>query len=136
VITRPRCWQVSGALLDKAWRALSAHTARVDTTRASLASFLPLPKAYDAIWAQWILGHLTDTSVVQLLRACRAALKPGGFIVVKENNAAPRLCAEGKGRYLIDQVTRPPAGQSLAQPSSKSSPAELSRPLARRTTPP
>jgi len=94
---------VSGALLDKALRTLSAHTARLDTTRASLASFLPVPVTYDSIWAQWILGHLTDTSVVQLLRACRAALKPGGFIVVKENNAAPRLCAEGNSRYLIDQ---------------------------------
>eukprot|EP00962_Isochrysis_galbana_P031407 scaffold10239_cov122-Isochrysis_galbana.AAC.3 len=114
VSTSPRCWQVSGALLDKALRTLSAHTARLDTTRASLASFLPVPVTYDSIWAQWILGHLTDTSVVQLLRACRAALKPGGFIVVKENNAAPRLCAEGNSRYLIDQVTpRLPAPSAL-----------------------
>jgi protein N-terminal methyltransferase len=116
--TRPRCWQVSDSLLAKAARALVAHSARLDTTRASLASFRPPLGVYDAIWAQWILGHLTDTSVVQLLRACRAALKPGGFIIVKENNAPPRLCSEGNGRYLIDQVapSRPPARPSTLPP--------------------
>jgi len=100
--------EVSETLLAKAREDLSQHASRLDMTQASLQSFAPTcTAAYDTIWMQWILGHITDTSVVRLLRACQPSLKPGGFIVVKENNAGPRLCQEGNGNYLIDQVPRP-----------------------------
>jgi protein N-terminal methyltransferase len=40
---------------------------------------------YDLIWNQWCLGHLTDTQLVEYLKKCARALRPGGWIVVKEN---------------------------------------------------
>lgn len=40
---------------------------------------------YDLIWNQWCLGHLTDAQLVKFLKKCCSALKPGGWIVVKEN---------------------------------------------------
>jgi protein N-terminal methyltransferase len=40
---------------------------------------------YDLYWFQWCLGHLTDAEVVFLLQRCRRRLKPGGWVVVKEN---------------------------------------------------
>lgn len=40
---------------------------------------------YDLIWNQWCVGHLTDEQLVAYLRRCKAALKEGGLIVVKEN---------------------------------------------------
>lgn len=47
-------------------------------------------KAYDLIWLQWCLGHLTDTQLVAFLRRCCQALvasaSPSAVIVVKENN--------------------------------------------------
>lgn len=42
--------------------------------------------AYDLVWTQWCLGHLTDDEVVLYLKRCKAALTPEtGLIVVKEN---------------------------------------------------
>jgi protein N-terminal methyltransferase len=40
---------------------------------------------YDLIWNQWCLGHLTDSQLVEYLKRCAKALKPGGWIAVKEN---------------------------------------------------
>lgn len=36
-----------------------------------LQSFLPLIKKYDVIWVQWVLGHLTDSDLVQFLQRCQ-----------------------------------------------------------------
>jgi protein N-terminal methyltransferase len=44
--------------------------------------------AYNVIWNQWCLGHLTDDQLVAYLRRCQAALAPEGFIVVKENQSS------------------------------------------------
>ncbi len=42
--------------------------------------------AYDLVWTQWCLGHLTDAQLVQYLRRCKEALVPEtGVIVIKEN---------------------------------------------------
>ncbi|KND93053.1 Alpha N-terminal protein methyltransferase 1 [Tolypocladium ophioglossoides CBS 100239] len=42
--------------------------------------------AYDLIWTQWCLGHLTDEQVVQYLELCKTVLRPdSGIIVIKEN---------------------------------------------------
>lgn len=39
------------------------------------------------IWIQWVLGHLSDRSLVAFLQRCARALTPsgGGVVVVKEN---------------------------------------------------
>jgi len=97
--------EVSAALIDQARKQLCEHTPRLEITQASLQSFAPIDvQTYDTIWMQWILGHLTDASLVRLLRVCLRALKPSGFIIVKENNAPPSHCREGKGNYLLDKV--------------------------------
>ncbi|KAL3425677.1 duf858 domain protein [Phlyctema vagabunda] len=44
-----------------------------------------LEPAYDLIWNQWCLGHLTDTQLIIYLQKCTKILKPGGWIIVKEN---------------------------------------------------
>ncbi|KAK8117664.1 uncharacterized protein PG998_005945 [Apiospora kogelbergensis] len=53
-------------------------------------SLTKTPGAYDLIWLQWCLGHLTDTQLVAFLRRCCQALvasaSPSAVIVVKENN--------------------------------------------------
>jgi protein N-terminal methyltransferase len=40
---------------------------------------------YDLIWNQWCLGHLTDAQLIEYLKKCGKAVRPGGWIVVKEN---------------------------------------------------
>lgn len=36
-----------------------------------LQDFQPESAKYDAIWCQWVLGHLTDTDFVKFLQYCR-----------------------------------------------------------------
>lgn len=36
-----------------------------------LQSFDPIPKHYDVIWIQWVIGHLTDDHLVQFLQRCK-----------------------------------------------------------------
>ena len=103
--------EVSEALLAKARERLGteglacASTAplseRCEFTADSLRVFVPAEASFDCVWIQWILGHLTDTDVLGLLRRCRAALRPGGAIVVKENNALPSACEQRK-LYTLD----------------------------------
>lgn len=50
-----------------------------------LQDFEPTAAAYDLIWMQWVLVHLTDLDLVRYLKRCKKALTPNGFIVVKEN---------------------------------------------------
>ncbi|CAO2657291.1 Nn.00g034170.m01.CDS01 [Neocucurbitaria sp. VM-36] len=58
-----------------------------------LQDWIPEAGAYDLIWNQWCLGHLTDAQLVVYLRRCKNGLirsKDGeeginGWIVVKEN---------------------------------------------------
>ncbi|KAI9797679.1 MAG: Alpha N-terminal protein methyltransferase 1 [Piccolia ochrophora] len=53
--------------------------------RRGLEEWEPGVEKYDLIWNQWCLGHLTDVQLVAYLERCRSALRPGGWIVVKEN---------------------------------------------------
>ena len=92
--------EVSDTLLLKAKERLDGK--RCEFVRASLREFTPAADSLDTAWLQWVLGHLTDTDVLGLLRRCRAALRPGGAIVVKENNAVPSDC-EQRGRYTLDE---------------------------------
>jgi protein N-terminal methyltransferase len=58
-----------------------------------LQDWIPEPGAYDVIWNQWCLGHLTDRQLVVYLQRCTAGLRPAkegedtsqAWIIVKEN---------------------------------------------------
>ena len=52
-----------------------------------LQDWCPVPGTYDLIWNQWCLCQLTDGELVEYLRRAKAALKEGGWLVVKENVA-------------------------------------------------
>ncbi|KAK2039531.1 hypothetical protein LZ31DRAFT_558728 [Colletotrichum somersetense] len=42
--------------------------------------------AYDLVWNQWCLGHLTDDQLVDYMRRCKQVVAPkDGLIIVKEN---------------------------------------------------
>ena len=79
VFERVHLVEVSAPLLQAARTALCDDSSRLDFTLASLREFVPPAGTYDAIWAQWILGHLTDHSVVRLLAACHGAVRPGAL---------------------------------------------------------
>ncbi|GAA96743.1 uncharacterized protein L969DRAFT_97092 [Mixia osmundae IAM 14324] len=42
---------------------------------------------YDVVWIQWCIGHLSDTDFIAFLQRSKAALRPNGMIMVKENLA-------------------------------------------------
>ena len=95
--------ELSEKLLDVARSNLLQYKERVEFTKASLRDYVPEKKRYDLVWIQWCLGHLTDKSVVKLLKCCKQSLRDGGFLVVKENNASPSECECGAGSYTLDE---------------------------------
>jgi len=72
---------------------------------SGLQNFDFIPETYDVIWCQWVLGHLTDSHLEEFFVRCIKGLKPGGFLVVKEN-------VTSNGEVEQDEedssVTRPP----------------------------
>lgn len=50
-----------------------------------LQDFTPAQGAYDVIWSQWVLGHLTDDDLAAFLKRCTAGLTKNGCIIIKEN---------------------------------------------------
>lgn len=80
-----------------------------------LQDWTPEPGAYNLIWNQWCLGHLTDVQLMAYLRRCRDGLVvpegdeggkafAGAWIVVKEN-----MSTDADGRDIFDEdssVTR------------------------------
>ncbi|CAM6083097.1 unnamed protein product [Calypogeia fissa] len=62
----------------------------------SLQDFTPPAERYDVVWIQWCIGHLTDEDAVAFLYRAKDGLKPGGFIVLKENIA--------KSGFVLDKV--------------------------------
>lgn len=62
-----------------------------------LQDWIPVEK-YDVIWNQWCLGHLTDDELQQFLLRCKAALKEGGWIVIKEN-----MSTNTEGKDMFDE---------------------------------
>jgi len=60
---------------------------------------------YSVIWCQWVLGHLTQEHLVQFFIRAARGLKPGGFIVVKENVTSS---GEVERDDEDSSVTRPP----------------------------
>lgn len=72
--------------LDQAEKFLGAERNRVERCIcAGLQEFTPEDGRYDVIWSQWVLGHLTDSDLVDFFRRCRKGLSPNGIMCVKEN---------------------------------------------------
>ncbi|KAF2654574.1 hypothetical protein K491DRAFT_600645 [Lophiostoma macrostomum CBS 122681] len=81
-----------------------------EVVNLGLQDWVPEMGAYDLIWNQWCLGHLTDAQLVLYLRRCKDGLRKssavdgggysekGGWIVVKEN-----LSSDVKKRDLYDE---------------------------------
>lgn len=46
------------------------------------------------VWIQWVIGHLTDADLVSFLRRCKASLKPGGVICIKDNSYSGSVRAD------------------------------------------
>lgn len=40
---------------------------------------------FDAIWIQWVVGHLNDADYISFFRRCAEQLAPNGVIVIKDN---------------------------------------------------
>lgn len=66
------------------------------------------PSGYDVIWCQWCLGHLSDRQLVRFLKQAKHALRPGGFIIAKENCCPEEKPGEPETIYDPDDssVTR------------------------------
>jgi len=54
---------------------------------------------YDLIWNQWCLGQLTDAQLSEYLDRIKDKVKPGGWIVVKEN-----MSSDPWGADIFDQT--------------------------------
>ena len=37
---------------------------------SGLQDFVPQCQTYDVIWCQWVLGHLTDTHLIEFFKRC------------------------------------------------------------------
>lgn len=44
-----------------------------------------------------MVGHFTDVDFLKLVNRCRAALKKGGLVVIKDN-----VVGEGEGAFKVD----------------------------------
>ena len=88
--------------VEQARIELAAEPRMGEFFTSSLQEFTPTAAQYDLVWIQWVIGHLTDTEFVAFLRRCAAGLRPGGWIVVKDNNASPTEHGIIDGAYLVD----------------------------------
>ncbi|XP_040169243.1 N-terminal Xaa-Pro-Lys N-methyltransferase 1 [Anopheles arabiensis] len=71
---------------ETARKELADFTSKLGTVfNSGLQDFIPEEGRYDIIWAQWVLGHLTDEDAVQFFVRCAKGLARGGMIVIKEN---------------------------------------------------
>jgi len=91
--------------LEKAKEYLAGNTNVGNLYCSGLQNFDFVPETYDVIWCQWVLGHLTEDHLRDFFVRCIQGLKPGGFLVVKEN-----VTTSGEVESDDDDssVTRPP----------------------------
>lgn len=77
--------------------AAAAHIGLEQSSRvgryicAGLQNFTPDPNLYDVIWCQWVLGHLTDSDLIDFLRRAKSGLTSNGIIILKENISASQV---------------------------------------------
>ena len=70
---------------SRAYLGAEACASRCRFAHARLEDFTPGARHYDVVWVQWVLQYLTDADAVSLLLRLRAALRPAGLLVLKEN---------------------------------------------------
>ena len=80
--------ELSQKFLDASHRFIGEPVSRIEKfICCGLQDFKPEVGRYDVIWCQWVLGHLTDSDLVDFFKRCQAGLSPEGIIVIKENVA-------------------------------------------------
>ena len=76
-----------------------------DVSVTGLQDWNPKPGVkYDVIWAQWCLGHLTDTQLVEFLKKGKGCLRRDGWIVVKENMSTDTGQGKTATKDVYDKV--------------------------------
>ncbi len=78
---------VPGIFVREATCGKPAEFRITDVWRGSVRvqTFVPDVGAYDMVWLNWSLMYLLDADIVTALTRAAEALRPGGFVVVKEN---------------------------------------------------
>lgn len=91
----------SGRLLAAA-PAYVGEAARLRCTCLGMQDWSPAAASYDLIWIQWVVGHLNDLDLVAFLHRCRAALRPGGLVCIKDNAYANFDDAADTSAFCVD----------------------------------
>ncbi|CAM9701827.1 unnamed protein product [Hapterophycus canaliculatus] len=87
----------SPRLIQAAPKYVGRHRDRTTCVCLGLQDFFPAEDTYDLVWIQWVVGHFTDVDFLKVIKRCRAALREGGVVVVKDN-----VVAEGDGAFKVD----------------------------------
>lgn len=87
--TRVDLVEQNPAFVATARKLLADSAAMGEFYTEGLQTFTPAAGTYDLIWVQWVLGYLSDEDLVAFFKRCKAGLRPGGILVVKENVTAP-----------------------------------------------
>ncbi|KAM5145347.1 N-terminal Xaa-Pro-Lys N-methyltransferase 1 isoform 3-T3 [Mantella aurantiaca] len=123
---------VTDDFLSKAKSYLGEDGKRIGNFYCSgLQEFAPEPNRYDVIWIQWVIGHLTDSHLVDFLKRCKAGLRPNGIVVIKDNMATEGVIMDDVDSSIcrdLDMVCRliRQAGLSvLAQERQENFPDEI-----------
>ncbi|KPP99346.1 class I SAM-dependent methyltransferase [Marinobacter sp. HL-58] len=88
------CVDLSSVGLEKAKKLALKNQVNLTTIQADLATYEPLPSAYDAV--VMIFAHTPSAVRERVLKNARLALKPGGYLIL-----------EG---YTVDQIGRGTGG--------------------------
>lgn len=80
--------------IDAAKKFLNCENRVGEFYVCGLQDFTPKKNFYDVIWCQWVLGHLTDSHLVDFLIHCKNGLKKNGVIIVKENISSGELIVD------------------------------------------
>ncbi|CAM9834658.1 unnamed protein product [Laminaria digitata] len=87
----------SPRLLQAAPKYVGRDRDRTTCVCVGLQDFFPPEDSYDLFWIQWVVGHFTDVDFLKLVNRCRAALKKGGLVVIKDN-----VVGEEEGAFKVD----------------------------------
>ncbi|XP_067327899.1 N-terminal Xaa-Pro-Lys N-methyltransferase 1 [Anolis sagrei] len=123
---------VTEGFLDQARDFLGEEARRVrNYFCCGLQDFSPEPGAYDLIWIQWVIGHLTDDHLAAFLKRCRQGLRPNGLIVIKDNMAQEGVVLDDvdssvcRGLEVVLGIVRRAGLRLLAQEQQQGFPDEI-----------
>lgn len=123
---------VTDEFLSKAKSFLGEDGKRIgDYFCCGLQDFVPEPNRYDVIWIQWVIGHLTDSHLVDFLKRCKASLRPNGLIVIKDNMAHEGVIMDEvdssicRDMDLVRRLVRQAGLAVLAQERQENFPEEI-----------